>query len=191
MKAITIIAGLAATAGLAFADAEPGKAAPDFSGKTLDGKEMSLADLKDKTAVLEWVNFGCPYVKKHYSAGHMQKLQESYTAKGVTWILVASGNTADAGSLKKGAADNEVEVPILLDPSGDMGRAYGAKTTPHMFVLDEGTVAYAGGIDSVRSTKSEDIEKAENYVAAALDAVLADKEVATATAPAYGCSVKY
>lgn len=191
MKAITILASLTATAGLALADAEPGKAAPDFSGKTLDGKELSLADLKDKTAVIEWVNFGCPYVKKHYAEGHMQKLQESYAAKGVTWILVASGRTADAASLKKGAADNEVEAPILLDPSGDMGRAYGAKTTPHLFVLNQGTVAYAGGIDSIRSTKTADIGKADNHVAAALDAILAGEEVATPSAPAYGCSVKY
>ena len=206
MKLATIAASFAAIIGLAtpiFAHCEScgtgDKAAESaeahaaaFTLKDLAGKEHSLSDFAGKTVVLEWVNYGCPYVKKHYSGGNMQKLQETYTAKDVVWLAVASGNTAEGLSQSDADKAGSKATAVLLDPTGETGKAYDAKTTPHMIIIDkEGHIAYDGAIDSKKSTDAADIESSENYVTAALDAVLAGKPVATAKTKPYGCSVKY
>jgi peroxiredoxin len=178
--------------------ADVGKPAPDFSAKDAKGSAVSLADLKGKIVVLEWINHGCPFVAKHYSSKNMQKLQETYTAKGVVWISINSGSKA-SGSF----TDNEAFLKISLekfskashliaDESGLIGKAYGAKTTPHMFVINkDGVLAYNGAIDSKKTTEPADIATSDNYVARALDAVLDGNAVVTAKTEPYGCSVKY
>lgn len=178
--------------------AESGKPAPDFSLKGISGKEVKLADLKGKTVVLEWLNHGCPFVRKHYGSGNMQKLQKEYTGKGVVWFSVISsapgkeGHStpaqAEADKKEKGASPSD----ILIDESGKIGKLYGAQTTPHMFVIDgKGTLVYQGAIDDKASAEKEDIIGAKNYVREALEAVMAGKQVAVAQTKSYGCSVKY
>ena len=178
--------------------AEVGKPAPDFSAKDAKGAEVSLAALKGKVVVLEWVNHGCPFVVKHYGSNNMQKLQETYTGKGVVWITINSGSKAsgsytdDEKFLKISAEKGSKSSHLVADESGTIGKAYSAKTTPHMFVINkEGVLVYNGAIDSKKTTKAEDIEGAENYVAKALDAVLEGKPVATPMTEPYGCGVKY
>lgn len=178
--------------------AEVGKPAPDFSAKDAKGAEVSLAGLKGKVVVLEWVNHGCPFVVKHYGSNNMQKLQETYTGKGVVWITINSGSKAsgsytdDEKFLKISAKKGSKSSHLIADESGTIGKAYSAKTTPHMFVINkEGVLVYNGAIDSKKTTKAEDIEGAENYVAKALDAVLEGKPVATPMTEPYGCGVKY
>ena len=163
-----------------------------FTLKDLAGKEHSLSDFAGKTVVLEWVNYGCPYVKKHYSSNNMQKLQEAYTAKDVVWLAVASGNTAKGLTQADANKAGSKATAVLLDPTGKTGKAYDAKTTPHMIIIDkDGHIAYDGAIDSNSSSDAADIESSENYVSAALDAVLAGETVAKAKTKPYGCSVKY
>ncbi|WP_035605165.1 redoxin domain-containing protein [Haloferula sp. BvORR071] len=175
---------------------EPGDAAPAFTVKNVKGEEVSLAKQKGKVVVLEWVNYDCPFVKKHYGSGNMQKLQEKYTAKDVVWITVST-NAEGPLSEAKGLADRSKEAgnkatQIVLDTDGKVGKAYGAKTTPHMFVIDkEGKIAYDGAIDSVKSTEAADIATADSYVSLALDSVLAGKTVDKAKTEPYGCGVKY
>jgi peroxiredoxin len=178
--------------------AEVGKPAPSFSAKDAKGAEVSLATLKGKVVVLEWVNHGCPFVVKHYGSKNMQKLQETYTAKDVVWITINSGSKASGtfmendAFLKISEEKGSKASHLIADESGTIGKAYSAKVTPHMFVINkEGVLVYNGAIDSKKSTKVEDIEGAENYVAKALDAVLAGKEVATTLTEPYGCGVKY
>jgi peroxiredoxin len=178
--------------------ADVGKPAPEFSAKDAKGAAVSLADLKGKVVVLEWINHGCPFVVKHYGSKNMQKLQETYTAKGVVWISINSGTKA-SGSF----TDNEAFLKIssekgskashlIADESGTIGKAYGAKTTPHMFVINkDGVLVYNGAIDSKKTTEPADIATSDNYVAKALDAVLDGKAVETAKTEPYGCSVKY
>lgn len=175
-----------------------GKAAPDFTLTGTDGKTHSLKDLRGKTVVLEWLNHECPYVVKHYGSGNMQKLQKDYTAKGVVWLSINSsapgkqGNfpadKANALTKEKGAAP----TAVLIDDSGKTGKAYGAKTTPHMYVVNaEGVLVYNGAIDDKATSDQADIKVAKNYVAAALDEVLAEKAVSVASSKPYGCGVKY
>ena len=182
----------------ASAAVEPGQEAPEFTLTDSKGTSHKLSDFRGKLVVLEWLNHECPFVKKHYSGGDMQKLQQEYTAKGVVWLSIISsapgkqghrtGPQAEADTSDKKAAP----TAVLLDPSGEVGKKYDAKTTPEMFVLDkEGKVLYAGAIDSIKSTDSADIAKAENHVRAALDAALAGKPVPTPQTKPYGCSVKY
>jgi len=181
-----------------FAAVEPGEEAPDFTLTDSKGTSHKLSDFRGKLVVLEWLNHECPFVKKHYSGGNMQKLQQEYTAKGVVWLSIISsapgkqghrtGPQAEADTKDKNAAP----TAVLLDPSGEVGKKYDAKTTPEMFVLDkEGKILYAGAIDSIKSTDSADIAKAENHVRAALDAALAGQPVPTPKTKPYGCSVKY
>ena len=181
-----------------FAAVEPGEEAPDFTLTDSKGTSHKLSDFRGKLVVLEWLNHECPFVKKHYSGGNMQKLQQEYTAKGVVWLSIISsapgkqghrtGPQAEADTKDKNAAP----TAVLLDPSGEVGKKYDAKTTPEMFVLDkEGKVIYAGAIDSIKSTDSADIAKAENHVRQALDAALAGQPVSTPKTQPYGCSVKY
>ena len=181
-----------------FAAVEPGQQAPDFTLNDSKGQPRKLSEFRGKVVVLEWLNHDCPFVKKHYSGGNMQKLQKEYTAKDVIWLSIISsapgkqghrtGPQADADTKDKNASPTSV----LLDPAGEVGQKYEAKTTPEMFVIDkEGKVIYAGAIDSIKSTDSADIAKAENYVRQALDAALAGKPVPTPSTRPYGCSVKY
>jgi hypothetical protein len=174
------------------------RAAPVFTLSSSDGKTHSLSDFEGKFVVLEWVNFGCPFVRKHYDSGNMQQLQKTYTAKGVIWLSVCSsapgkqGYYAGEELTKQIARENYAGSAYLMDAEGTVGMSYGAKTTPHMFVIDpKGTLIYAGGIDDKPSTNREDIAGATNYVSQALDAALAGKTVATKESRSYGCSVKY
>jgi len=178
--------------------AEVGKPAPAFSAKDAKGADVSLESLKGKVVVLEWVNHGCPFVVKHYGSKNMQKLQETYTGKGVVWISINSGSKAsgsytdDATFLKMSADKGSKASHLIADESGTIGKAYSAKTTPHMFVINkEGVLVYNGAIDSKKTTSPADIESSDNYVAKALDEVLAGKEVTTAKTEPYGCGVKY
>jgi peroxiredoxin len=177
-----------------------GKPAPDFSVKNSEGKTVKLADYKGKTVVLEWLNYGCPFVQKHYNSKNMQGLQEKYTAKdkGVVWLSVISsakgkqGHSTEAQAEKDRKEHGSHATAVLLDNGGKIGKAYGAETTPHMYVIDKaGLVAYAGAIDSVPSAEASDIKSSTNYVAAALDNVMAGKAADPAQTKAYGCSVKY
>lgn len=175
-----------------------GEAAPAFSVKDVNGKEQSLEQYKGKIVVLEWTNPGCPFVRKHYDSGNMQTLQQYAVGKEVVWLTVNSGaegreghQTAETAKeqLKK---DGAHETAYLLDPEGTLGHSYGAKATPHMFVIDaEGKLAYEGAIDSVPSADKADIKEAKNYVREAIDALAGGKAVETKQTRAYGCSVKY
>jgi peroxiredoxin len=175
-----------------------GEPAPAFSLSGADGKTHALADYKGKHVVLEWTNHECPYVKKHYGSGNMQGLQKEFTGKGVTWLSVITGakgkqGVVDAAKAKelttsRGAAP----TAVLFDPTGDTGRAYGAKTTPHMYIINpEGKLIYANGIDSIASNDADDIPEATPYVKVALNESLAGKPVSTPVTKPYGCSVKY
>jgi peroxiredoxin len=175
-----------------------GATAPDFNLVDSYGKKQSLAANKGKWVVLEWLNHGCPFVRKHYDAGNMQALQKKYTEKGVVWYSVISSAPGRQGSGTAEevnadfATNKSVATAVLLDPAGTVGKAYGASTTPNMFVIDpKGKLAYMGAIDDKASTDVKDVATAKNYVAAALDAGIAGKAIATATTKPYGCSVKY
>jgi peroxiredoxin len=177
---------------------EVGKAAPAFKAKTAKGTEVSLADYKDKVIVLEWVNFDCPFVKKHYSGKNMQSLQAAYTEKGVIWLTINSSAEGKQGHLaadkftEKAVSEGNKATELLVDADGKVGKAYDAKVTPHMMIIaKDGKLAYSGAIDSNPSTKAEDIASADKLFANALDAVLAGKEVTNATNKPYGCGVKY
>jgi peroxiredoxin len=194
--ALVLSLALAATGPLAHA--KVGEPAPAFNLTDTQGKQHSLSEFQGKVVVLEWLNHDCPFVKKHYDSGNMPKLQTAYTGKGVVWLSINSSAPGKQGSYPADEANELTKdkggAPsfVLLDPDGAVGKAYGAKTTPHMYVIDDkGTLRYAGAIDSVASTDQSDIPKATNYVAAALDSVLAGKPVETATTQPYGCSVKY
>jgi peroxiredoxin len=183
---------------VAFADATPGSVAPAFETADIHGKSVKLADYAGKWVVLEWFNKDCPFVKKHYGSGNMQKLQKTYTGKGVVWLSILSsakgkeGYTDAAASLKVFKDKKSAASDFLLDPSGTVGRAYGAKTTPHIFVINpEGNVVYAGAIDDNDSSDPAVIASSKNYVSAALDASLAGKAIETASTRPYGCGVKY
>ncbi|WP_367871993.1 redoxin family protein [Luteolibacter sp. Populi] len=176
--------------------AEPGDAAPAFTVKNTKGEEISLAKQKGKVVVLEWVNYDCPFVKKHYGSGNIPKLQEKYTAKDVVWITVSSageGPLAEASGLsERSEKEGNKASQIVLDTDGKVGKAYGAKTTPELVVIDkEGKIAYHGAIDSKATTEAGDIATADSYISLALDSVLAGKTVDKAKTQPYGCGVKY
>lgn len=192
------VALAAAFVSLAQASVLVGDHAPDFTLTDINGKTHKLSDFKGKTVVLEWVNPECPFVIKHYGSGNMPGLQQKATADGVVWLSINSGkagsegdlNAADAAAwLKKNKA---APTAYFRDQDGKVGHLYGAKTTPHMFIITgDGLLVYKGAIDSIRSAKVEDIAKAENYVTSALAAIKAGQPVAKANTQAYGCSVKY
>lgn len=172
--------------------------APDFTLKDIDGKDVKLSQFKGKYVVLEWVNYDCPFVHKHYSSGNMQKLQANFTKKDVVWLSICSSAPGKQGHFpiadlkKRMVTEKAVPTDYLVDENGAVGGLYQAKTTPHMFVVDpKGILRYAGAIDDTPSTKAADITTATNYVAAALDAMLAGKSVAMKSSTPYGCSVKY
>ncbi|MGJ8655938.1 MAG: redoxin domain-containing protein [Akkermansiaceae bacterium] len=193
LSASVLMAGVAVAAPLA-----NNSDAPDFKLPDTEGETVTLSDYKDKVVVLEWVNFTCPFVQKHYSKGHMQKLQDAYDDKGVEWFLINSGpedakkGSYNAAKFEELADEHSVEAEeILLDRDGKVGKAYGAMTTPHMVVINKGKVVYQGAIDDKKSTSADDIATSVNYVVKALDAVLEGKEVATPVTKGYGCGVKY
>lgn len=186
-----------------------GDAAPNFVGESSTGEKIKLSKFKDnpltaaddgKVVVLEWLNYGCPFVKKHYNdkEKNMQKLQEELTGKGVVWISVISSAEGKQGYVTAAEAEKDRKehgskaTSIVLDPSGRIGRLYGAKTTPHMFVIDtKGKLIYQGAIDDKPSSDVADIAGARNYVRDAVNAVVGKTAVATAETQAYGCGVKY
>ncbi len=199
IKSLLVVCGLlAVTAGLSLAETEVGKPAPNFSLPDTNGKSRSLADFKGKYVVLEWYQPDCPFVRKHYRSGNMQALQKEYAAKGVAWLSIdssapgAEGNYPAEKLNEIAAQDGASRTALLLDPAGDVGRLYGAKTTPDMYVIDpKGILVYKGAIDNKRSTDLADVQTANNYVKGALDAVMTGKTVPTTATPPYGCSVKY
>jgi peroxiredoxin len=169
-----------------------GSAAPEFSLQDQTGKTVSLADYKGKVVVLEWFNNECPYVVKFYSAGDMNKTADKYASQDVVWLAVNSTSGKDNAANAKVAESWNIKRPILNDADGKVGRAYGATNTPHMYIINkEGNLVYKGAIDSNRSSKQGDIAGSTNYVAQALDEVLAGKTVSEPETKAYGCSVKY
>ncbi len=189
---------LLAISASAFAEAKVGEKAPAFTLSDINGKEHSLKDFAGKYVVLEWINHECPFVKKHYSSGNMQKLQKEYTAKDVVWLSICSSAEGKQGHFTAdkwkeiGAEKDAAPTAVLLDESGQVGQSYGARTTPDMFVIDpEGQLIYSGAIDSIASADTDDVAKADNYVKAALDSAMAGEAVKAATTKSYGCSVKY
>jgi peroxiredoxin len=197
-RTLLALAAAAAIAAPAAAAPEINKPAPAFTATDADGRAISLSEFHGKTVVLEWTNDGCPYVGKHYNSGNMQRLQKKATAEGVEWLTIISsapgfqgyltGPQAKQWKAKVGAHSSDV----LLDPEGIVGRAYGARATPHMFVIDKaGTLVYMGGIDDQPTADPDSLKVAKNYVAAALADVEAGRPVATPVTRPYGCSVKY
>lgn len=177
---------------------EVGKPAPHFTSTDALGKNVSLSDFKGKLVVLEWSNPGCPFVKKHYESGNMQKLHAYAKEKGVVWLTINSSAEGKQGHMNPVEAKAFVEstrhqaAHYLLDGEGKIGRLYGAKNTPHMFVIDSaGNIAYMGAIDDKPSTDQADIPGAKNYVMEALDSLMQSKPVETVSTQPYGCSVKY
>lgn len=175
-----------------------GEAAPEFTLTDTHGNEHSLSDFKGKNVVLEWINPDCPFVKKYYKNGDMQGLQSSYGGQDVVWLSIASSAPGKQGHYEP-AVWNELTkqkgaspTAVLLDPSGKVGKLYGAKTTPHMYVIDaKGVLVYQGAIDSTPSANPADIAKSEIYVQSVLDAIIEGKEAPVSSVKSYGCSVKY
>jgi len=178
---------------------EVGQPAPAFTGMTLAGEEVSLSDFKGKVVVLEWTNFSCPFVKKHYSgSGNMGKLQEEFTAKDVIWLTICSSAKGQQGYHEPAAQaelakkEGNKATHFIADTNGTIGKAYDAKVTPHMFIIcREGNLRYSGAIDSIRSTNAQDVGKADPIFKNALNAVLSGEDVQNATNQPYGCGVKY
>ncbi|MDG4594179.1 MAG: thioredoxin family protein [Candidatus Contendobacter sp.] len=189
---------LAFVAGSAIAAPRVGESAPDFTGVDTQSKTHRLADYRGKTVVLEWTNHDCPYVRKHYGAGNMQEQQREAAAQGAIWLSVISSAPGQQGYVSPGEADeltrSRKAAPhaVLLDPEGRIGRAFGAKTTPHLYIIDEaGKLVYMGGIDSITTADPADISKATQYVRVALRERAAGQPVTTPVTRPYGCSVKY
>jgi peroxiredoxin len=186
------------TGAFAYADVKTGDPAPNFSLTDTNGQSHSLTDLKGKYVVLEWYNPDCPFVKKHYDSGNMQALQKEFADKGVVWLMVSSSSTGKEGNysseeFNKILKDQKAnDTALLLDSNGEVGKLYGAKTTPHMFVINsEGVLIYQGAIDDKPSTDTADIATSKNYVRDALNEAMRGTEVAMSTTKSYGCSVKY
>ena len=197
-KASLLAASLASVfTGAAFAAAVVGRPAPAFTATDLAGKPVSLVDFKGRTVVLEWHNFGCPFVQKHYKSGNMQALQKKYGGD-VVWLTVNSTNAGHQDyeaptKLVKSLADfGAAPTRFVMDEPGTVGLAYGAKVTPHMYIIDpSGRVAYNGAIDDKRSSNPEDVKTSKNFVAAALEEMKAGKPVSNASNAPYGCTIKY
>lgn len=197
LRSALAVASLAAS-GIAFAAAAVGQPAPAFSAVDTSGKTVSLSDFKGRTVVLEWVNPGCPYVKKHYDSGNMPATQKSALAKGAVWLSVNSTHNGASDYMAPAALAGWMKdkggtpTATLMDADGKLGRAYGARTTPHMYVIDaKGALAYVGAIDSKPTANPADIRTATNYVEQAVAEVVAGKPVSQPATQAYGCSVKY
>jgi peroxiredoxin len=197
MKFLIALLALFSFSAFALTTGEP---APDFTLKGLNPKleDISLDDFKGKIVVLEWLNNGCPFVKKHYESGNMQSLQRKYTEQNVIWLSIVSsapgkqGHVDKEGAIKEKTNHKSSATDVVLDPDGKVGKLYGAKTTPHMFIIDKnGNLVYQGAIDDKADTDKNSILSAKNYVAAALDEVIGGKKVTAHTTKSYGCAVKY
>lgn len=178
--------------------AEIGKPAPNFKLASAGGKEYSLSDYKGKWVVLEWINLQCPFVRKHYDSKNMQTLQQAYAKKEVVWLSICSSAPGKQGNFSGEELTAKIKevgsnfAAYLIDGNGKVGHIYGAKTTPHMFIINpKGVLVYAGAIDDKPSTKVEDVKGAANFVSAALDAGLSQKEIKVSNTVSYGCNVKY
>lgn len=200
IKRILLAAAVCAAAGTtaALAAVSIGAPAPDFSVTDIQGKVHQLSDYKGKTVVLEWVNPECPFVQKHYGSGNIPNLQKSATNDGVVWLTINSSRRGSDGDYEDAAAASWLKAKqaaptaYVRDQDGKVGRLYGAKTTPHLYVINpDGALVYNGAIDSIRSADVDDIARAENYVTSALTAVKAGKPVAKSSSQPYGCAVKY
>lgn len=192
MFMLAFAAGLSGT-GVCLAQATVGSAAPAFSAADASGKKVSLADYKGKYVVLEWINPECPYTKKHYATGNMPNTQKLAADKGAVWLAInTSGDAAGVSEVASFVKEKQGMPTAVLHDNGTIGRAYGAKTTPHMYLIDPaGKLVYAGAIDSVPSSKPADIPKSVNYVVQALNEVTSGKPVSRPVTQPYGCSVKY
>lgn len=197
-KSLTSLLALVALSLTAIAAVDTGAVAPDFTLTDTSGTEHSMSDFKGKYVVLEWTNHRCPFVAKHYSEGDMQALQKAMTDDGAIWLQINSSAPGKQGHLspKQGevlrSQGGHHSTALLLDESGAVGRSYGAKATPHMFVINpEGVLIYQGAIDSIKSTKAKDIPKATNYVKAAYENAKVGKPVDPSSTAAYGCGIKY
>ena len=196
-KISSLIVGLLLSVGL-HAGVKSGTSAPEFTLSDSAGVEHSLSDFKGSYVVLEWTNHQCPFVVKHYSEGHMQALQGEMTEKGVVWLQINSGAVGKQGHVSAEAAEalrkekGFKSTAYLLDGDGAVGRAYDARTTPHVYLIDPaGTLVYHGAIDSIKSVRASDVDKAENYLKAAYAAHSSGEPIAQPTTTPYGCSVKY
>lgn len=175
-----------------------GQEAPDFALRDATGKTVKLSDFRGKPVVLEWTNPGCPYVRKHYDSGNMAATQQDATSRGAVWLSINStekdsGDYLEPAKLAAWQKERKVQpTATLMDEEGTTGRAYGARTTPHMYIVDaKGRLAYVGGIDSIPSANPADIAKATNHVKQAVADLVAGRPVATAVTRPYGCSIKY
>ncbi len=183
---------------LLLAAAKVGDAAPEFTAAASNGKTVRLADYRGRYVVLEWHNNGCPYVGKQYNSGNMQRLQKQWTSKGVVWLTILSSAPGKQGYVTASEENDyltkEQAAPTaaLLDPTGEIGHLYDAKTSPQMVVINpQGVVIYSGAIDDKPTTDLQDVQDATNYVSLALEQAMAGKPVATPATRPYGCSVKY
>ena len=193
-----VVGVLALSAVAALAGVEVGQAAPDFSLPDTNGQTHQLSQYKGKWVVLEWYQPDCPFVRKHYGAGNMQALQKEFTGKGVVWLSIDSSAPGQEGNYPAdklneiASSQGAARTALLLDPDGKVGHAYGAKTTPDMYIINpEGKLAYEGAIDSKASTSVADLKVATNYVKVALDDSMNGKSVPQTVTRPYGCSVKY
>jgi peroxiredoxin len=194
----TLALGATLLAGPAQAAATVGAPAPAFTLTDTDGRSRSLAEFKGRTVVLEWVNPGCPFVRKHYDSANLPRLQQEFTGKGVVWLAINSTEKAASDHLAPPElarwmqTQKAAPTATLMDEEGSVGRAYGARTTPHMYIIDaQGTLVYAGGIDSIASARVADIQTATNYVRQGLTELLAGQPIRQASTRPYGCTIKY
>ncbi len=199
-QALTALAAstLIASAPPTRAAVQTGRPAPDFTATDSRDAQHTLAAYRGKTVILEWTNHACPYTAKHYATGNMQALQAAATGAGAVWLSVISSRPGEQGHVEPAEADrltatrDAKPTAVLLDPKGQLGRLYDARTTPHMFVIDgTGTLVYMGAIDDRPSASPSSVRGARNYVREALDAMAAGRPVAVAATRPYGCSVKY
>jgi|SRR5581483_2209002 len=195
---IGLILGLLMLSSAAAFAVKVGDLAPDFSATDSTGKVQKLSDYKGKFVVLEWTNQSCPYTRKHYESGNMQKLQKEWTQKGVVWFTVVSSAPGAQGYVTAAEENDYVKkvnaapTAVLLDPKGDLGHMFAAKTTPHMFIIDpSGKLIYNGAIDDHPTTDVSDIGSSKNYVSTALEQAMSGKPITEAATRPYGCSVKY
>jgi alkyl hydroperoxide reductase subunit AhpC len=193
-----IVAVVLCAVPLLIAAAKAGDAAPEFTATASTGKTVRLADYRGKYIVLEWHNNGCPYVGKHYNSGNMQRLQKQWTSRGVVWFTVLSSAPGKQGYATAAEENNYLvkmqaaPTAALLDPTGEIGHLYDAKTSPQMVVINpQGVVIYSGAIDDRPTTDLQDVQGATNYVSLALEQAMAGKPVQTPVTRPYGCSVKY
>lgn len=195
---ILLLAFFAFIAAATAQDAKLNQKAPDFTLTDSDGNTHSLSDFAGKYVVLEWINYGCPFVKKHYETDNMQELQKKYTDKGVIWLAICSSAEGKQGYMEPKDINQKTKdfkakyTAYLIDTDGTVGKMYGAKVTPHMFIIDKsGKLVYAGGIDNKPTTDKNDIDGAENYVDKVFKEIFDGKDISTQTTKPYGCSVKY